>query len=62
MKKNINFFKASEIFIRSLSDQVGLYSIYLHLSLYFVCPCGVSKGIMKAFKAFIKPFETPLLL
>ena len=21
--------------------------------------CGTSKGFMKAFKAFIKPFETP---
>ena len=27
--------------------------------LIFLLLCGASKGFMKAFKAFIKPFETP---
>ena len=26
---------------------------------YFTLLCDVSKGFMKAFKVFIKPFETP---
>ena len=27
--------------------------------LIFTLLCGVSKGFMRAFKAFIKPFEAP---
>ena len=34
-------------------------AIKIKLKFYFTLLCGPSKGFMKAFKAFISPFETP---
>ena len=31
----------------------------INLNFYFTLLCGASQGFMKAFKAFIKPFEAP---
>ena len=33
--------------------------IKIELNFIFTLLCGASKGFMKAFKAFIKPFEAP---
>ena len=40
------------------SNNVGLRNITAHFCI-FTLLCGASKGSLKTFKAFIKPFEAP---
>ena len=42
------------LFVPSSDGEKTLSSIFI-----FTLLCGASKGFMKAFKAFIKPSETP---
>ena len=52
----LDLFKTHCVFINPSSPNPGRRK---NIILIFTLLCGASKGFMKAFKAFIKPFEGP---
>ena len=58
-KKSVKKISIKNIFILTLSVPIPDIEKKSTQVFIFTFLCGASKGFMKAFKAFIKPFEAP---